>query len=76
MAVKNITITDTLETFRTTFNDMAANDFGDIALLSGSISSTNLVGAMNETISIATSTAGWTEKTVQMLNKLLVVEIH
>ena len=42
MAVKNIAITDTLETFRTTFNDMAANDFGDIALLSGSISSTNL----------------------------------
>tara|TARA_Y100000389_G_scaffold203654_1_gene252883 strand:- start:984 stop:1916 length:933 start_codon:yes stop_codon:yes gene_type:complete len=62
MAVKNIAITDTLETFRTTFNDMAANDFGDIALLSGSISSTNLVGAMNETISIATSTAGWTVK--------------
>jgi len=60
MAVKNIAVTDTLETFRTTFNDMAANDFGDIALLSGSISSTNLVGAMNETISIATSTAGWT----------------
>ncbi len=62
MAVKNIAITDTLETFRTTFNDMAANDFGDIALLSGSISSTNLVGAMNETISIATSTAGFTVK--------------
>ena len=60
MAVKNIAITDTLETFRTTFNDMAANDFGDIALLSGSISATNLVAAMNETISIATSTAGWT----------------
>ena len=60
MAVKNIAVTDTLETFRTTFNDLAANDFGDIALLSGSISSTNLVGAMNETISIATSTAGFT----------------
>ena len=60
MAVKNIAVTDTLETFRTTFNDLAANDFGDIALLSGSISATNLVGAMNETISIATSTAGWT----------------
>ena len=60
MAVKNIAVTDTLETFRTTFNDMAANDFGDIALLSGSISATNLVAAMNETISIATSTAGWT----------------
>ena len=60
MAIKNIAVTDTLETFRTTFNDMAANDMGDIALLSGSISSTNLVGAMNETISIATSTAGFT----------------
>jgi|TARA_B100001093_G_scaffold60154_1_gene50747 hypothetical protein len=60
MAVKNIAVTDTLETFRTTFNDLAANEFGDIALLSGSISATNLVAAMNETISIATSTAGWT----------------
>ena len=60
MAVKNIAVTDTLETFRTTFNDLALNDFGDIANLSGSISSTNLVDAMNETISIATSTAGFT----------------
>ena len=60
MAVKNIAVTDTLETFRTTFNDMALNDMGDIALLSGAISSTNLVAAMNETISIATSTAGFT----------------
>ena len=60
MAVKNITVTDTLETFRTEFNDLAANDFGDIANLSGAISSTNLVDAMNETISIATSTAGFT----------------
>ena len=60
MAVKNIAVTDTLETFRTTFNDLAANDFGDIANLSGSISATNLIDAMNETISIATSTAGFT----------------
>ena len=60
MAVKNIAVTDTLETFRTEFNDLAANDFGDKANLSSSISATNLVDAMNETISIATSTAGWT----------------
>ena len=60
MAVRNIAVTDTLETFRTEFNDLAANDFGDIANLSGAITSTNLVDAMNETISIATSTAGWT----------------
>ena len=60
MAVRNIAITDTLETFRTEFNALCLNDFGDIANLSGSISSTNLVDAMNETISIATSTAGFT----------------
>ena len=60
MAVKNIAVTDTLEEFRTQFNDLAANDFGDIANLSGAITSTNLVDAMNETISIATSSAGFT----------------
>jgi hypothetical protein len=60
MAVKNIAVTDTLETFRTKFNDLAATDFGDIATLDNSIVATNLVDAMNETISIATSTAGWT----------------
>jgi len=60
MAVRNIAITDTLEKFRQEFNALAANDFGDKANLSAAISSTNLVDAMNETISIATSTAGWT----------------
>ena len=60
MAVKFIKATDTLEIFRTTFNDMCSEDFGDIANLSGAISATTLVDAMNETISIATSTAGWT----------------
>jgi hypothetical protein len=37
MAVKNIAVTDTLETFRTEFNDLAANDFGDIANLSSGL---------------------------------------
>ena len=37
MAVKNIAVTDTLETFRTTFNELCADEFGDIANLSGSI---------------------------------------
>ena len=60
MAVKFIAETDTLEQFRQEFNDLSANQFGDIANLSGSISATNLVDAMNETISIASSTAGWT----------------
>ncbi|MAQ80740.1 MAG: hypothetical protein CML71_02635, partial [Rhodobacterales bacterium] len=60
MAFKTIAETDTLETFRTTFNALSQQDFGDIANLSGSISATNLVEAMNETISIATSSAGFT----------------
>ena len=59
MADRSVAVTDTLETFRTTFNDLALNDFGDKANLSASITATNLVDAMNETISIATSTAGW-----------------
>ena len=60
MAVKFIAETDTLEKFRTEFNELCSLDFGDKANLSASISATNLVDAMNETISIATSTAGWT----------------
>ena len=60
MAIRSIAQTDTLETFRTEFNALARDDFGDIASLSGAISATNLVDAMNETISIATSTAGFT----------------
>ena len=60
MAVKFIAKDDTLEDFRLAFNDQSANSFGDIANLSGSITSTNLVDAMNETISIAVNTAGFT----------------
>ncbi len=58
--IYNIAVTYTLELFRTTFNELCAQDFGDKANLSTAISSTNLVDAMNETISIATSTAGLT----------------
>ncbi len=46
MAVKFIAETDTLEQFRTTFNELCAQDFGDKANLSGAISATNLVDAM------------------------------
>ena len=60
MAVKFIAKDDTLEDFRLAFNDQSANSFGDIANLSASISSTNLVDAMNETITIAVNTAGFT----------------
>ena len=59
MAVRNIAVTDTIEKFRTEFNDMALNDFGDIATLDGSLTATTLVGAMNETLSVATNTAGF-----------------
>ena len=60
MAIRQIQATDTLETFRTEFNNLNSQDFGDIANLSGQIAATNIVDAMNETISIATSTAGFT----------------
>ena len=60
MAFKTIAETDTLELFRTTFNALSQQDFGDIANLSAAISATNLVDAMNETISIATSSSGFT----------------
>ena len=60
MAVRNIAVTDTIEKFRTEFNAMTLNDFGDIDTLSGSISATTIVGAVNECIDIISSTAGWT----------------
>ena len=60
MADRTVAVTDTLETFRQEFNALARDDFGDIANLTGSISANNLVDAMNETISVATSTAGFT----------------
>ena len=59
MAVRQIAVTDTIEKFRTEFNAMTQNDFGDIANLDGSLSATNLVDAMNETLAAATNTAGF-----------------
>ena len=75
MAFKTIAKTDTLETFRTTFNALSQEDFGDIANLSGAISATNLVDAMNETIGIATSTAGGQLLMILLLHRLSVVVI-
>ena len=60
MAVKFIAKDDTLEDFRLAFNDQSANTIGDISNLTGSISSTNLIDAMNEAITIAVNTAGFT----------------
>ena len=46
MAVRSVATTDTLETFRTTFNSLASTDLGDTATLTTSASS--IVGAVNE----------------------------
>ena len=59
MAVRNIAVTDTLEKFRTEFNALCSTDFGDIANLDASLSATNLIDAMNETLVAATNTAGF-----------------
>ena len=48
MAVRNIAVTDTLETFRTEFNALSSQDFGDIATLNPAISATSVIGAVNE----------------------------
>ena len=59
MAIRNIAVTDTIEKFRTEFNALCATDFGDIANLDASLSATNLIEAMNETLVAATNTAGF-----------------
>ncbi len=48
MAIRSIAQTDTLEKFRTEFNQMTANDFGDIATLDAGLSATTVIGAVNE----------------------------
>jgi len=48
MAARTIASTDTLETFRTEFNALSENDFGDIATLNSNISATSVIGAVNE----------------------------
>tara|TARA_B100000963_G_C22582725_1_gene651621 strand:- start:986 stop:1477 length:492 start_codon:yes stop_codon:yes gene_type:complete len=47
MAVRSVTTSNTLEQFRTTFN-LLGTDVGDMASLSGNISATTVVGALNE----------------------------
>ena len=46
MAVRSVATTNTLETFRTTFNSLASTDIGDVATLTTTASS--VVGAINE----------------------------
>ncbi len=57
MAVRSVATTDTLETFRTTFNSLASTDIGDTATLG--TTATNVIGAINEVNSAVTVT-GWT----------------
>ena len=46
MAIRSVATTDTLDTFRTTFNSLASTDIGDVATLTTSAST--IVGAINE----------------------------
>ena len=55
MAARTIAVTDTLETFRTEFNALSSQDFGDIGTLNSGISATSVIGAVNE---LYTSIAG------------------
>jgi hypothetical protein len=59
MAVRSIAITDTLETFRTEFNGLAANDFGDIATLDSALSASSVIGAVNELSAQVSAAAGF-----------------
>ena len=59
MAVRSIAVTDTLETFRTEFNGLAANDFGDIATLDATLSATSVIGAVNELSAQVSAAAGF-----------------
>jgi hypothetical protein len=46
MAARTVLTTDTLETFRTTFNSLSSTDIGDVATLT--TTATEIVGAINE----------------------------
>jgi hypothetical protein len=60
MAIRTIALTDTLETFRTEFNNMTSLDFGDAATLAGAgLSSTSIVGAVIELAGIVASGTGF-----------------
>tara|TARA_E500000178_G_scaffold272476_1_gene270697 strand:+ start:7945 stop:8868 length:924 start_codon:yes stop_codon:yes gene_type:complete len=59
MAIRQINATDSLETLRSQFNALASQDFGDIANLDSSISSTSIVGAMNELITFVSAAEGF-----------------
>ena len=51
MAARTISATQTLEEFRTEFNALSSQDFGDIATLDSGITATSVIGAVNELLS-------------------------
>lgn len=57
MAARTVVTTDTLETFRTTFNSLSQTDIGDPATLT--TTATNIVGAVNE-LAASVSATGFT----------------
>ena len=60
MAIRSIAVTDTLETFRTEFNNLTALDFGDAATLAGAgLSSTTVVGAVIELAGVVAAASGF-----------------
>jgi len=58
MAIRSVATTDTLETFRTTFNSLAGTDIGDNTSLS-TTERGSIVGAINE-INTSLTATGWT----------------
>jgi hypothetical protein len=53
MTARTVALSDTLETFRTTFNSLSSTDIGDPAALT--TVATNIVGAINEVNSAVTT---------------------
>ena len=58
MAARTVVTTDTLETFRTTFNSLSSTDIGDPATLT--TTATNIVGAINELDSLIVTAGSFT----------------
>ena len=58
MAARTVVTTDTLETFRTTFNSLSSTDIGDPATLT--TPATNIVGAINELDSLIVTAGSFT----------------
>jgi hypothetical protein len=58
MSARTVLTTDTLETFRTTFNSLSSTDIGDPATLT--TTATSIVGAINELDSLIVTAGSFT----------------